>query len=494
MDDQYKDAIIEAIPAIRNQSKRPGRELIAKHVASKHGLNPSRTTETIEKLLKDAVVYFKVNKHGKESFYVSKLSAECTTQDESAVESDDEFHELFEIPSTPCRGEAHDGPFYDHRDLSDGPCIFGNHTESNLQSHPDPSNGNGGVKFRTQNSRKNEDSVSLANIIGNMAKTISDLNSMLNCERNKAENLLTENFSLKLKNQELQTLVETLLNSQKSHNKLQVDASSKTLEIRSELITEADRHHKGSNSEDDTVIEISNNGQSNENKQKRPSKAKRKSLQRQKQSKQEQQQQQQQSGKQKRSAAGSEQTRSVEQTQKQQQQQNTAPTDQKNNKKKLKVTIVGDSQVKRLDQEKLCNQYRDVEILGQSGMRIKQAAAKTGKTDSDVIIVHAGTNNLSSTSPEQLSTEVLDTLQNIQDNNKQSKVVFSSVFKRTDKGLNLKIIKLHKILNEELTLNGFDIIDNDNIHFSNLAKDGLHLNEGGTRKYASNLSKFMRYC
>ena len=433
-------------------------------------------------------MYFKVNKHGNESFYVSKLSAECTTQDESTVESDDEFHQLFEIPSTPCQGEAHDGPFYDHRDLSDGPCIFGNHTESNLQSHPDSSNGNGGVKFRAQNSRKNEDSVSLANIIGNMARTISELNTLLNCERNKAENLLTENFSLKLKNQELQTLVETLLNSQRSRNKSQVDASSKTLEIRSELLTEADRHHKGSNSEDDTVIELSNNEQSNENKQKRPSKAKRKSLQRQKQSKQEQQQQQQQSGKQKRSAAGS------EQTQKQQQQQKTAPTDQKNNRKKLKVTIVGDSQVKRLDQEKLCNQYRDVEILGQSGMRIKQAAAKTGKTDSDVIIVHAGTNNLSSISPEQLSTEVLDTLQKIQDNNKQSKVVFSSVFKRTDKGLNLKIIKLHKILNEELTLNGFDIIDNDNIYFSNLAKDGLHLNEGGTRKYASNLSKFMRYC
>ena len=84
-----------------------------------------------------------------------------------------------------------------------------------------------------------------------MAKTISELNSMLNCERNKTENLLAENFSLK-------------------------------------QITKADRHHKGSNNEDDTVIELPNNGQSNENKQKRPSKAKTKSLQRQKQSKQEQ--------------------------------------------------------------------------------------------------------------------------------------------------------------------------------------------------------------
>eukprot|EP00112_Aurelia_sp_Birch-Aquarium-sp1_P022888 Seg6605.1 transcript_id=Seg6605.1/GoldUCD/mRNA.D3Y31 product="hypothetical protein" protein_id=Seg6605.1/GoldUCD/D3Y31 len=200
MVDQYKDAIIEAIPATRNQSKRPDRELISKHVASKYGLNPSRAIDIIEKLLTDAVVYVKVNKHGKESFYVSKLSAECTTQDDSAVVSDDDFHELFEIPSTPCGMAAHDRPFYDDRDLSDGSRIFGNPIESNLLSQPDASNSNGGVKFQKQNSEKNEDSVSLATIIGNMANSISELNSMLNCERNKTENLFTENFSLKLKN------------------------------------------------------------------------------------------------------------------------------------------------------------------------------------------------------------------------------------------------------------------------------------------------------
>eukprot|EP00112_Aurelia_sp_Birch-Aquarium-sp1_P010634 Seg2264.2 transcript_id=Seg2264.2/GoldUCD/mRNA.D3Y31 product="hypothetical protein" protein_id=Seg2264.2/GoldUCD/D3Y31 len=217
MDDQYKDAIIEAIPAIKNQSKRPDRELIAKHVASKYGLNPSRAIEIIEKLLTDAV--------------------------------------------TPCGMAAHDRPFYDDRDLSDGSRIFGNPIDSNLLTQPDASNSNGGVKFRTQNAGKNEDSMSLVTIIGNMANSISELNSMLNCERNKTEHLLTENFSLKLKNQELQTLVESLLNSQKSHNKSEVAASRKTLEIRSELITKADRHHKESNNETDSVIELSKNEQ-----------------------------------------------------------------------------------------------------------------------------------------------------------------------------------------------------------------------------------------
>ena len=147
--------------------------------------------------------------------------------------------------------------------------------------------------------------------------------------------------------------------------------------------------------------------------------------------------------------------------------------DERSRGKTLKIKVVSDSQVKRLNPEKLRNQYRDVEVIGQSGLKIKQAVAKTGKSDKDVRIVHAGTNILSTTSPEKLSKEVLDTLQKIHENSKDSKIVFSSIFKRTDKGLNYKIIAIHKILNEELTLDGFDITDNDNIHFSNLAKDGL---------------------
>ena len=127
-------------------------------------------------------------------------------------------------------------------------------------------------------------------------------------------------------------------------------------------------------------------------------------------------------------------------------------------------------------------------------MKVRQAVARAGKADSDVIIVHAGTNNLSFATPQQLSTDIIKTLTEIQENNRNSKVVFSSVFKRQDRGLNLKIIQLNKILDEELALNGFDVINNDNILFTNLAKDGLHLNEGGIRKYAGNLSKFMRYC
>ena len=98
--------------------------------------------------------------------------------------------------------------------------------------------------------------------------------------------------------------------------------------------------------------------------------------------------------------------------------------DERSSGKKLKVKIVGHSQVKRLNPEKLCNRYRDVEVIGKSGLRMKQVVAKANETDKAIIIVHAGTNNLSTRTPEQLSKEVLGTLQKIQENNKQSKIFF----------------------------------------------------------------------
>ena len=91
--------------------------------------------------------------------------------------------------------------------------------------------------------------------------------------------------------------------------------------------------------------------------------------------------------------------------------------------------------------------------------------------------------------------DVLDTLNEIQQNNPQSKIAYSAVFRRKDSHeLNAKVTQLNSLLAEELPLHGFDIIDNSNILFSNLKQDGLHLNSGGVRKFAGNLIKFSKYC
>ena len=59
----------------------------------------------------------------------------------------------------------------------------------------------------------------------------------------KTERLLTENFALKTKSQERQSLVDGLLNAQGNPNPMEIRSLQKTLEMRSDIIAQADRHH-----------------------------------------------------------------------------------------------------------------------------------------------------------------------------------------------------------------------------------------------------------
>ena len=159
-----------------------------------------------------------------------------------------------------------------------------------------------------------------------------------------------------------------------------------------------------------------------------------------------------------------------------------------NEGKQMKILIVGNSQLRELKTEQMSNDHHTVEKQFQPGMKIKEAVRKAGKAGSDVIIVHAATNNVSKMTAQEISKGVLETLNKIQQNNPQSKIAFSAVFRRKDSHkLNAKVTQLNKLLAEELPIHGFDIIDNSNILFSNLKQDGLHLNTGGVRKFAGNL-------
>ena len=60
--------------------------------------------------------------------------------------------------------------------------------------------------------------------------------------------------------------------------------------------------------------------------------------------------------------------------------------------------------------------------------------------------------------------------------------------------LNNTVKKVSELLETELALNGLDMIDNSNIMFSNLWDDGLHITDGGIRKFSGNISSFIKYC
>ena len=90
--------------------------------------------------------------------------------------------------------------------------------------------------------------------------------------------------------------------------------------------------------------------------------------------------------------------------------------------KKIKITIAGASQLRFLNTEKMSNDHRTVIKESRQGMKIRKAIQKIEKNDSDVIIVDASGNNISKTSPDELSKEILATLDKIQENNLHVKI------------------------------------------------------------------------
>ena len=99
---------------------------------------------------------------------------------------------------------------------------------------------------------------------------------------------------------------------------------------------------------------------------------------------------------------------------------------------RVEITIVGDSQQKRLDETKLSSHHYQFKTVARGGYRIGHATQQVGKSDSDIILVHAGTNDIKSRNVEELSDEIINTLNNIQDSNPSLQIAHSSMFRRND--------------------------------------------------------------
>jgi len=108
--------------------------------------------------------------------------------------------------------------------------------------------------------------------------------------------------------------------------------------------------------------------------------------------------------------------------------------------KKVKVLIVGDSNLRNVKEEKLTNDRRNVILRFKPGMKVEEENKKPGSnTDFDVIIVHAGSNNLRDSTPKDLTETIVNTLHKIQKSNPTARVAYSSIFKRNDdQSLNIK--------------------------------------------------------
>ena len=144
------------------------------------------------------------------------------------------------------------------------------------------------------------------------------------------------------------------------------------------------------------------------------------------------------------------------------------PPKNRNNSAQKKILIVGDSQPKRIDENKLSNNSKSVKVTAVGGMRIENLMSHFEHDKWDNVIVHVGTNNLKEGNSIKITDKLDECLTYIQARNPDCQVAYSSTFKRKD---NPEFKKCGQEVNdkikERLMQRGIDFIDNSNILFNN---------------------------
>ena len=440
---QNEKLILSSIDDLRKKRyKRPDKESVSLHASTKHGLGMEEALEVIDSLIDEEVIEIKKTDKGKDSFYISNSIIDTSNDISRKSKCEQEVKET--VP----------------QGVDKNPSL-----EDRLRNPNSPS-----PHIYHQKALSGND---LSHAISQMASTINNLNNLLQIERLKSDKLLTENFELKLRNKDLESEIQRMHYSPNNTTSL---SESKAFEIRTDLVTHARttspapiNNNNIIRSQAKTLLspkqqiqhQKANNGKNNTNKKKGAKESKQQSL------------------------------------KSQTSRENKSDTNRKSTSgKKVKVLLVGDSNLRNVKEEKLSNDHRDVEIRFKPGMRIEETNKKVGENNEfDVIIVHAGTNNLRDETPKDLTEKIVVTLDKVQKCNPTARIAFSSILKRSDdQSLNTKGRKVNELLEDELSIKGMDIINNNNIMYSNLWNDGLHLNDGGVRKYSANVSKFAKYC
>ena len=109
----------------------------------------------------------------------------------------------------------------------------------------------------------------------------------------------------------------------------------------------------------------------------------------------------------------------------------------------------------------------------------------------DCIIIHAGTNDL--TSGINSLNSVKEIVKEVKQASANTKVAFSSLILRKDKkDLDKRVQDTNNRLKNYCAQTNIDYIDNNNIKEEHLRNKKLHLNKRGSPVFANNLLKYLR--
>ena len=158
-----------------------------------------------------------------------------------------------------------------------------------------------------------------------------------------------------------------------------------------------------------------------------------------------------------------------------------------NPSEKKSVIILGDSMTHNIQGRKLSKE-KHVVSKSFSGCTVEDMSDFVKpflRRTPDEIILHIGTNNLSTDEPTQLGEKIVDLARFIERESPSTKLTVSSLIARKD-NLDRKVKNVNKTLRSFCNSNGWTFISNENIDASCINKGGLHLNRKGVYKLAGN--------
>ena len=158
-----------------------------------------------------------------------------------------------------------------------------------------------------------------------------------------------------------------------------------------------------------------------------------------------------------------------------------------NPSEKKSVIILGDSMTHNIQGRKLSKEKHVVSksFSGSTVEDMSDFVKPFLRRTPDEIILHIGTNNLSTDEPKQLGEKIVDLARFIARESPSTKLAVSSLIVRKD-DLDGKVKNVNKTLRSFCNSNGWTFISNENIDASCINKGGLHLNRKGVYKLAGN--------
>ena len=160
---------------------------------------------------------------------------------------------------------------------------------------------------------------------------------------------------------------------------------------------------------------------------------------------------------------------------------------------KKRIVIIGDSMVNNI-QENGLNKQHHVQIKRHGGattLIVKDFIKHIVRRKPDLIIIHAGTNDLTDDNVNTAET-LTEIFESASDVSPETEIVMSSVITRQDKpGMPKKVKRLNKVIDEVCEKFNIKVMSNSNVGGECLSTKKLHLNQKGNSVFARNFLKFI---